>query len=112
MKRAYLGFLIIFIAACTAIGSVQPQDFADKLTSGYATTSALRDTAVNLLNAQKISSAEFQEVNAQLGTVRAALDVTRVQAVQDPTAASTKLDTIRAGLGALNSYLLTREQGK
>lgn len=112
MRKFYVSILVIFIVACAAIGSVQPQDFADKLTSGYAMTSAMRDSAVNLLNAQKISSAEFQEINAQLGTVRASLDVVRVQSVLEPAQANTKLDTIRLGLSALQSYLLTRDQGK
>lgn len=110
MKILYAAYLIILIAACAAVGSVQPQDFGDKLASAYATTSAMRDTATRLLTLEKISSKEHKQITDQLATVRAGLDITRDMDRTNPKAADTKLTSLRTGLSALQGYLDSRIQ--
>lgn len=109
MKRLYASFLVVLVAACAAIGSVQPQDFNDRLVSSYSTVTALRDSATQLLAAQKISSADHKQITDQLETARFGLDAARATFLADPVGSNTRLSAIRTGVAALQSYLLTKE---
>lgn len=108
MRKLYVGFLIIILAACAAIGSVQPVDFNDRLTSGYSTVSVLRDITTQLLLDQHIGSTEHKKITDQLETARFGLDAARGAYAVDPHQADTQLTTIRNGLKILQAYLIAK----
>jgi hypothetical protein len=112
MKRLYALplLLLALLVGCQAVGLPQPQDFNDKLTSGYATVTAINDSATKLLTAKKIAPDDAQHILEQTRNAKAGLDIARIAHRTDPTGADAKLTSIRTALSALNGYLASKEK--
>ena len=109
MRKYAATFLLLFIvAACAQLGLETPQTPEQKVAAGYATATAINQSATSLLNAKKISSADAQHVLDSTRNARAGLDIAKTIAKVDPKAADAKIQTQLAILNALNSYIASR----
>jgi hypothetical protein len=111
MRKLYavhLLFVIALLAGCAQLGLPTAQTFEDKLTAGYALSTAVKDTATSLLNAKKISADDAQHVLDQTRNAKHGLDVARALSKTDLNAADSKVVAVRAALEAVQAYLKTR----
>ncbi len=100
IKAYRLGFsamVLMTLAAC-----VTPQGFDEKLASGYTTVTGIRDSAGIALDADKLSSANGENVLKQTDTAREGLDIAKDLG---PELGKDKLNTTITVLGALDAYL-------
>lgn len=111
MKRTYVVYLFLLLAACAQLGLLAPQTLDEKITASVSTVTALRDVTTSLLNARKISSDDAQHIGDQLANARAGIDIVRSMKLSDPTAATAKLTTITTTLTALRAYLVAKGEG-
>jgi hypothetical protein len=110
MKRLYASYLLLLalLVGCQAVGLPQPQDFNEKLTTGYGTITGINDTTAKLLAAKKIQPDDAQHILDQTKNARAGLDIVRAMHNTDPTGADSKLTAIRSALSALGTYLTSK----
>ena len=94
---------------CSALGLPSPNTFNEKVAVGYSTVTALRTTAVTLLDDKKISAVDGQNVLQQTDNARAGLDIAREIHATQPDAANSKLTSVLTGLRALDAYLRSRK---
>lgn len=104
-------FLAMLLTACAqmqSLGLPQPETFNQKLAVAYASVTQVRETAVQLLESGKISSADALNVQATADLARVGLDQARALHKVDPTSAGNKLTAVRSTLAALTAYLATK----
>lgn len=111
MKRhaqyAFLAILTLLVG-CSQLGIPKPQTFNQRLAVGYTTVTAVRQTAITLLQADKITANDASNVQEQADNARAGLDLARSIHATNPQAAETRLDAVIVGLNALQAYLQAR----
>lgn len=103
--------LSLSFVGCAATGGATTTSVSEGLAAGYSAVTAVRSTTTALLNANKISSSDGQNVLTQTDNARAGLDIAREMAKTDLTSASGKLTAVRTGLTALQVYLATKGGG-
>ena len=112
MKKLFITPIIsilMILTACATLGLPTADSFNERLAVGYTTITTVRESATVLLQAQKISKPDAQNVLDQTNNARTGLDVARSMSKTDMTAADAKLNAIRAALVALQAYLTTKE---
>lgn len=115
MKRSlnYLSIcLLLFVAACGALGVATPQTFNERTAAAYASVTAVRESATTLLKAGKIKADDAQNVQDGANNARAGIDIARGLEAQSPGAGKTRLDVAIAALQALQAYLNSKEPTK
>jgi hypothetical protein len=100
--------LCMLVVACGVLGIPKPENFSEKLASGYTTVTGVRNTAATLLTAEKIGSADAQNIQDGADNARAGLDIARTLQGTDPTAAQNRLTATLTVLTALEAYLATK----
>jgi hypothetical protein len=100
---------IVALAACQSFGIPTPQTFPERIAAAYVTTTGVRQTALTLLTAKRISPDDAKNVNESANHARAGIDIARSLEVVDPTAADNRLNASIAILEALNTYLGERK---
>lgn len=100
--------LTLALSACAQLGLPTATTFQERLTAGYALNAEVRQSAANLLNAGKLTSADGQNILDQTNTARQGLDVARAIGKGDPKAGDAKLTAVRTVLLALQSYLASK----
>jgi hypothetical protein len=107
-QYATLWLLCIVLTACSALGIPSAENFSEKLAGGYVAVTGIRNTAANLLTAEKIDSADAQNIQNTSDNARAGLDIARTLQGSDPTAAENRLTATLTVLTALEAYLATK----
>lgn len=106
MRFLILCFTVSFLPACANLGIPDATTFNQKLAVGYATVTAVRDTATKLVTAQRISVKDAQNVLEQTDNARTGLDVARSMYREgQKISADNKLESINVALRALQTYL-------
>jgi len=95
---------------CAALGLPTAETFNEKAAATLGTITTVRTTATSLLNQKRITAEDGKNVLVATDAARTGLDVARSLHQSNPTAANQKLDAVRAGLTALQSYLAARER--
>lgn len=112
MKRHYLLPLILtLLTACQGLGLQSPKTFNEKVSVAISSVTAVRQSALTLLEAGKLSADDAQNIQDQANSARAGIDIARVINVTDPVAAENRITAVLVGLNALSAYL-TAQQGK
>lgn len=113
MKKLYSAWFIsmaLMLGACAQLGLSAPETFTQKLAVGYATVTQVRETATLLLQTQKITSADATNVLTATDVARTGLDTARTLALTNQDSANAKLDSVKAALTALSTYLASRNK--
>ena len=100
--------LVLAVSGCAQMGLATPQTFDDRLGVAYGTVTAVRDAATTLVNADKITAADAQNVQDQANNARTGLDLAKSFRTTNPDLAQTKMATAIQVLAALQSYLTSR----
>lgn len=103
-----LGALLLLLSACAQLGVPTPQTTNERIAAAQASVTQVRQSATQLLEAKRISSADAANVLKQTDAAREGVDVARAIAATDPSGASSKLQAATAILTALQSYLASR----
>ncbi len=101
-------FTLAVLVGCAALGVPKPETFNQRLASGYATVTTVRQTTLTLLESRTISSADAQNVQNQANTAREGLDVARDIHRTLPQAGEDKLAVTNAVLQSLQKYLASK----
>lgn len=101
----------VAVAACATLGLPEAKTFNERIAVEISSVTAVRDTALTLLKAKKITPDDAQNVQDQANTVRAGLDITRTLGGTNPAAAELRLDAARATIKGLTLYLESRKGG-
>jgi hypothetical protein len=100
LATVYLAF--IMLVGCAALGVPQLKSFGDRLAAGYTTVTGARQFNTTLLNGQRISSSDAENVQKQLDAAREGLDVASTLTGLD---AENKLQSTLAIANAALGYL-------
>jgi len=107
--RTFLATLLLAaVAACAVLGTAPPQTFNEKAAAAQIAVTAARGTALQLLEAGKISAADAKNVQAAADAGNAAIDMARLLDNTDPAAAGAKLTSAVAIVNAVQAYLATK----
>ena len=101
----------LLLTSCAQLGIPTADTFATRLAVGYSTVTQVRQSATVLLNAQKLTPADGDNVLKSTDAARAGLDVARTISAVDLSAANSKLTAVHTVLTALQAYLASREGG-
>lgn len=111
MKKPYLMPLIfILLTACQSLGLQTPETFNEKASAAIVSVTAVRKSALTLLQAGVISSDDAQNVQAQADNARTGIDIARTIHATDPAAAENRITAVLVGLNVLSAYLATQEK--
>lgn len=105
---ALLGLLAV--VGCQSLGLPSAETFNQKLAVAYTSVTSIRQTALVLLQADKITAADAQQVQAQADNARAGLDIARQIHATQPDAGASKLASVLTALTALQTYLDSRNK--
>ena len=100
---------VLIIGACSYIGQPTPETFNERAAAAYTSVTAVRQTALTLLQTRVITPADAQNVQEGADNVRAGIDVARNIAATDPGQAENRLTAAIAALNALNAYLASQQ---
>jgi predicted kinase len=112
LKRLAAVLLIAAITACSALGVDSPQTFNEKAAAAQISVTATRSTALQLLNAGKITAADAKNVQAAADAGNAAIDLARQLEATDKTGAGAKLASAVAIITGVQAYLATKGASK
>lgn len=97
--------VLLLLAGCASLGVPPLKSFGDRLAAGYVTVTGARQFNTTLLNGQRISSNDAENVQKQLDTAREGLDVASTLTGID---ADNKLKSTLAIANAALGYLCTK----
>lgn len=97
------------LPGCSTLGVPEPVTLNQRLAVALGSVTAVRDSALTLLKAGRISPQDAANVNAQADNARAAIDLARSVAATDPKLAQDKLAQAVTVLRALETYLAQRK---
>lgn len=106
--RVYMGAIVLMVAVALMLPACQmlvPKTFNERLATGYATVTTVRQTATTLLTSQAISSKDAQNIQNQANAARDGLDVARDIRAAFPGQAEDKLTATIQILTALQKYV-------
>lgn len=112
MKRALkIPFLlaVMLLAGCQFLGQPTPETFRERAAVALTTVTAVRQTALTLLQAGKITPDDAQSVQGGADQARAGIEVARQIEATNPQAAENRLSAAITGLTALEAYLRSRQ---
>jgi hypothetical protein len=109
MKRIYLPLLTLWlIAACQSLGLQSPKTFNEKAAVAISSVTAVRQSAITLLTANKITAADAQNIQDQANNARAGIEVAVAINETDPAAAENRISAVLVGLNAISAYLTAK----
>lgn len=107
---AMLAAALVLMIGCAALGVQSPQTFNEKAAVAISSVTVVRQTATALLQANKISAPDAQNIQGQADNARAGIEVAIAINATDPGAAENRIGAILVGLNAITAYL-TAKQG-
>jgi PBP1b-binding outer membrane lipoprotein LpoB len=108
----YASFLVavMVLAGCAQLGLATPETFNQKAAVAMGSVTQVRETATSLLQAKQINTADAENILKATDVARTGIDTARAMHASDPTAANSKLESIRTGLAALTAYLASKQK--
>lgn len=106
--KLLMGFAIVILTACQALGVPVPSTFNEKAAAAITTVTSVRNTAGNLLISRKISADDAQNVQDQADNARAGIEIAIQIHATDPGTAENRLTAVLTGLNAISEYLVTK----
>lgn len=114
MLRKLASFLLLALtlalAACAGLGVPSPQTTEERIVVTMSTVTGVREAALTLLTAKKITAEDAQNIQRQADNIRAGTVIAQAMLATDPAGADAKLQQTRAMLIALQAYLATKEK--
>lgn len=107
LTTLYLAFLIL--VGCAQLGVPVAQTFNEKAAAAITTVTGARQTTLTLLQADKLTADDAENINAQADTLRQGIEVARSIHASQPTAGDDRLSAVITGLTALTAYLEQRK---
>ncbi len=98
------------LASCASLGVPSPQTFNEKEAAAISSVTAIRGTALSLLQSGKITADDAQSVQAQADTAREAIKVAEQLHAANPEAGMDRMTAIITSLTALQTYLSSRSK--
>ena len=111
MKRLTLFLMTLALTVlmgCAALGVDPPQTFNQRAAAAQISVTAVRSSALSLLDAGKISVGDAKNAQASADAGNAAIDLALQFSASDPAGASTKLTSAIAILTGVQTYLATK----
>lgn len=108
LKFFLLGLALCALSACASLGVDAPQTLNHRVAAAQISVTAVRSTALTLLNAGKITAADAKNVQASADAGNAAIDLVMQTVSTDPGGASKKLDSAIAILTGVQLYLASK----
>lgn len=108
LKLFLAAIAVAVLTACAAIGAPPPQTFNERVAAAQISVTALRSTALQLLEAGKITAADARNVQAAANAGNAAIDLAVQIDKTDPATAGAKLTSAMAVIAAVQTYLATK----
>lgn len=102
--------LLCALIACGTLGVPTPQTFNEKEAAAISSVTAIRGTALSLLQAGKITAGDAQNIQGQADNARQAIQVADQIHTANPEAGGDRLTAIITGLNAISAYLATRSK--
>lgn len=96
------------LASCATLGVQTPTTFNEKEAAAISSVTAIRNTALSLLQGGKIDAGDAQNIQNQANTAREAIVVADQLHAANPSAGDDRLTAVITSLTALQSYLATR----
>lgn len=112
LRIPIFSLIFILLSACSALGVDPPKTFNEKAAAAQISVTAARSSALQLLEAGKITAADARNVQAVADAGNAAIDLARQLEKSDPNAAGAKLTYAVAIVSAVQTYLATKGGGK
>jgi hypothetical protein len=107
---AFCALALLMLAGCAQLGTVAPRNFNDEVAYGYATTTAMRASAANALDAKTMSTETAQKVLTVTDEVRTALDAARtMRSAGDTAGSAAKLVQVTAMLVTLQTLMTAKK---
>ena len=100
---------LLLMGACSYLGQPTPETFNERAAAAYASVTAVRQTALTLLQTGSITATDAQNVQEGADNARAGIDVARSIAVTNPSQAENRLTAAIVALNALNAYLASQQ---
>ena len=100
---------LLLVGACSYLGQPTPETFNERAAAAYASVTAVRQTALTLLQTGSITADDAQNVQEGADNARAGIDVARTIAVTDAGQADNRLTAAIVALNALNAYLASQQ---
>jgi hypothetical protein len=108
MRRYSLFPILLLLAACQTLGVPSPKSFNEREAAAISSVTAIRGTALSLLQSGKITADDASSIQKQADNAREAIVVADQLHAANPDAGSDKLTAIITGLNAISAYLATR----
>lgn len=111
VSSVLLGLLLVTITiqGCAFLGQPTPETFRERAAVALTTVTTVRQTALTLLQAQKITPDDATSVQGGADQARAGIEVARQIEATNPQAAENRLSAAITGLTALQAYLESRK---
>ena len=100
--------LLIGCAGPNAIVQKVPDGPNAKISAALVSVTTARDLLTVAVNADKVSSADAQNLRMQLNTARASIDVAQDLFKTNPAGGDARLTAATAAINAVRAYLLTQ----
>jgi len=110
LRNTLLASFFLLLTGCETLGIAKPETFNEKAAATLGTITTVRQTATTLLGQKRITADDGKNVLVATDAARTGLDIARTLHKSNPTAANQRLDAVRSGLTALQSYLAQRER--
>lgn len=108
--RSALLFLaaFVFIGGCASLGVPTPQTFNERAAASISVVTEVRSLALTLLQANKISVQDAENVQKQADNAREGIVLARTLHAQNAASGESKLNAVQTVLTALRGYLATK----
>lgn len=112
LRVPIISALLMILAACAALGVDTPKTFNERVAAAQISVTAARSSALQLLEAGKITAADARNVQAAADAGNMAIDLAIQLEKSDPNAAGAKLAYAVSIVTAVQTYLATKGGGK
>lgn len=107
-KRMYMAVCVmamLVMTACAALGVPKPETWNQRVVAAYSSVTAARETATILVNRDKLSAADAQNVQNTLNEARKGIEVAEALYKLKPADGEDKLVSTLRILQAAQAYL-------
>ncbi len=104
-----LAIIVTMLSGCSLLGLQGPQTFKQRADTAIKSVQAVRQTAITLVDADRITPDRAEEIQQEANSLRAGIDLARELHATSPAEGDAKLTAIILALQALKTELKSRE---